>query len=88
MHNWGRMRAPPGNTAWRIASIKRGGALAVRVNKNCLSRAVSMRFNKLMGPPAGVATAAPTIRSDIHKCQFNMTLGFVNGKNKEAGSGF
>jgi hypothetical protein len=47
-----------------------------------------MRFDKLMGPPAGVATAAPTIRSDIHKCQFNMTLGFVNGKNKKTGSGF
>jgi len=47
-----------------------------------------MRFDKLMGPPAGVATAAPTIRSDIHKCQFNMTLGFVNGKNKKAGFDF
>ena len=37
-----------------------------------------MRLVKLMGPPDGVATAAPTIRGDIHKCQFNMTLWFVN----------
>ena len=26
-HSCGRIRAPPGNTAWRMADIKRGGAL-------------------------------------------------------------
>jgi predicted RNA polymerase sigma factor len=24
--SWGRMRAPPGSTAWRIAAARRGGA--------------------------------------------------------------
>jgi hypothetical protein len=65
-----------------MASIKRGGALAPWVKEKWCSSAVSMRSIKLMGPPDGVATAASTIQSDIHMCQFNMTLSFVNGQNQ------